>query len=47
VHIYPLVPAPEGAEGARGVTAAVAGGLPVVTGGAAATGSRRRRGLWR
>ena len=47
VHVYPLVPAPEGTEGARGVVAAVAGGLPVVTAGGATPGSRRRRGLWR
>jgi acetyl esterase/lipase len=46
VHVYPLVPAPEGAEGARGVTAAVVGQLPGVT-GADAPGSRRRYGLWR
>jgi acetyl esterase/lipase len=47
VHVYPLVPAPEGAAGARAVAAAVAGRLPVVTGAGGAPGPRRRRGRWR
>ena len=47
VHVYPLVPAPEGAEGARAVTAAVAGRPRVVTGAGDGPVPRRRRGLWR
>ena len=44
VHVYPLVPGPEGAEGARAVTDAVAGRPPAVS---AAPSPRRRRGPWR
>jgi acetyl esterase/lipase len=47
VHVYPLVPAPEGAEGARAVTAAVAGREPTEETVSAAPSRRRRRGLWR
>ncbi len=46
VHVYPLVPAPEGAEGARAVTDAVAGRSPVVVSAGGAP-PPRRRGLWR
>jgi acetyl esterase/lipase len=44
VHVYPLVPGPEGAEGARAVADVVAGRTPAVT---ADPSPRRRRGLWR
>jgi epsilon-lactone hydrolase len=47
VHVYPLVPAPEGAEGTRAVVAAVAGRDPVETAVSAAPSPRRRRGPWR
>jgi acetyl esterase/lipase len=47
VHVYPLVPAPEGAEGARAVTAAVAGRQPSLSGAGGGSNPRRRRGLWR
>jgi epsilon-lactone hydrolase len=44
VHVYPLVPAPEGAEGTRAVVAAVTG-RPAAQEPATETGRRRRR--WR
>jgi acetyl esterase/lipase len=47
VHVYPLVPAPEGAEGARAITDAVAGRAPAISGAADAAAPRRRRGIWR
>jgi epsilon-lactone hydrolase len=47
VHVYPLVPAPEGAEGSRAVTDAVAGRPPVEVSDADGPVRRARRGLWR
>jgi epsilon-lactone hydrolase len=47
VHVYPLVPAPEGAEGARAVTAAVTGRPAVEVSDPAEPPPRARRGLWR
>ncbi len=46
VHVYPLVPAPEGAEGARAVTDAVAG-RPSAASATAGPARRGRRGPWR
>ena len=46
VHVYPLVPAPEGAEGTRAVVDAVAGRSPAVVSAGGAPAPRRRR-LWR
>ena len=46
VHVYPLVPTPEGAEGTRAVVDAVAGRQPAVV-IAADAGAPRRRRLWR
>ena len=43
VHVYPLVPAPEGAEGTRAVVDAVAGRQPAVVSAADAGAPRRRR----
>jgi epsilon-lactone hydrolase len=47
VHVYPLVPAPEGAEGTRAVVGAVTGRMPVEVSAAGGPRHRGRRGLWR
>jgi acetyl esterase/lipase len=47
VHVYPLVPAPEGAEGARAVTEAVAGRSGAATSGSADPDPPRGRGRGR
>lgn len=47
VHVYPLVPAPEGAEGTRAVVGAVTGRMPVEVSAAGGPRRRGRRGPWR